>query len=76
VALPEDFADNRLAFADGLPAQMTSSMHNDLERGNRLEVPWLSGAVVELGRKTGVATPVHRAVADILAVHADGRPSV
>ena len=76
VALPEDFADNRLAFADGLPAQMTSSMHNDLERGNRLEVPWLSGAVVELGRKAGVATPVHRAVADILAVHADGRPSV
>ena len=76
VALPLDFADNRLAFADGLPAQMTSSMHNDLERGNRLEVPWLSGAVVELGRKAGVATPVHRAVADILAVHADGRPSV
>jgi 2-dehydropantoate 2-reductase len=76
VALPEDYAENRLAFADGLPPEMTSSMHKDLERGNRLEVPWLSGAVVALGRKAGVPTPVHRAFADILAVHADGRPSV
>jgi 2-dehydropantoate 2-reductase len=41
---------------------MTSSMHNDLERGNRLEVDWLSGAVVELGRAAGVPTPVNRAV--------------
>lgn len=76
VALPEAYADDRLAFADTLPPQMTSSMHNDLERGNRLEVPWLSGAVVELGRKAGVPTPVHRAMADILAVHAMGRRSV
>ena len=33
VQLAADFADNRLAFGDGLPATMTSSMHNDLERG-------------------------------------------
>src|SRR5512141_2798955 len=31
VALAEDFADQRLKFADGLPADMTSSMHHDLE---------------------------------------------
>jgi 2-dehydropantoate 2-reductase len=73
VALPENFADERLAFADGLPADMTSSMHHDLERGNRLEVAWLSGGVVELGRKAGVATPANRAVCDILALHAGGR---
>jgi ketopantoate reductase len=29
----------------------------DLERGNRLELPWLGGKVVELGRKLGVPTP-------------------
>ena len=52
---------------------MTSSMYNDLERGNRLEVDWLSGAVVELGQAAGVPTPVNRAVRDILALHADGR---
>jgi 2-dehydropantoate 2-reductase len=73
VALPADYAENRLAFSDGLPAEMTSSMHNDLERGNRLEVDWLSGAVVELGQAAGVPTPFNRAVRDILTLHADGR---
>jgi 2-dehydropantoate 2-reductase len=73
VPLSEDFAERRLEFADGVSAEMTSSMHHDLERGNRLEVRWLSGGVVELGREVGVETPLNRAVADILAVHADGR---
>ncbi|MFC8257784.1 ketopantoate reductase C-terminal domain-containing protein [Streptomyces sp. NPDC057291] len=45
VQLDEKFADDRLAFCDTLPAGMTSSMHNDLEHGHRLELPWLSGGV-------------------------------
>lgn len=73
VALPEDFADNRLAFADTLPGDMTSSMHHDLDRGNRLEVDWLSGGVVDMGAKAGVPTPANRAVQALLAVHAQGR---
>jgi 2-dehydropantoate 2-reductase len=73
VALPEDYAESRLAYADGLPADMTSSMHHDLERGNRLEVEWLSGGVVQLGQAAGVPTPANRAVCDILALHAPGR---
>ena len=73
VDLPEDYPDTRLAFADGLAHDMTSSMHHDLERGNRLEVRWLSGGVVELGQRTGVPTPLNRAIADILALHAAGR---
>ena len=73
VPLPEDFAEQRLEFADGVSAEMTSSMHHDLERGNRLEVRWLSGGVVELGKEVGIETPLNRAVADILAVHASGR---
>ena len=72
VALAEDFAEQRMAFIETLPAQMTASMQGDLARGNRLEVPWLSGAVVELGRKCGLATPLNRAVSDILALHANG----
>jgi 2-dehydropantoate 2-reductase len=74
VALPADFAETRMEFADSLPADMTSSMHHDLERGNPLEVNWLSGGVVELGRGAGVPTPANRAVCDILALHAAGRP--
>jgi 2-dehydropantoate 2-reductase len=73
VALPQNYADERLAFADSVSAGMTSSLHHDLERGNRLEVEWLSGAVVTLGRSAGVSTPCNRAVWDILALHAAGR---
>lgn len=73
VPLPEDYAEQRLEFADGVSAEMTSSMHHDLERGNPLEVRWLSGGVVELGKEVDVDTPLNRAVADILSVHANGR---
>lgn len=72
VALSPGYADDRLAFADTVPATMTSSMHHDLERGNPLEVAWLSGGVVELGRAVDVPTPANRAVHDILALYAGG----
>jgi 2-dehydropantoate 2-reductase len=72
VSLAEDYAAVRLKLADDVAADMTSSMHHDLERGSRLEVRWLAGAVVELGQKKGVPTPLNRAIADILALHAGG----
>lgn len=72
VALPEDFAEDRLALADSLPEDMTSSMHHDLERNYPLEVNWLSGGVVQLGRAKGVPTPANSAVCDILALYAAG----
>ena len=74
VALPEDDAQVRLQLADDVSPDMTSSMHHDLQRGNRLEVRWLAGGVVELGLAKGVPTPLNRAIADILALHADGEP--
>lgn len=60
---------------DGLAAEMKSSMLNDLERGGRLELPWLSGAVVRLGADHGVPTPVHRVIAAALAPYAEGPPA-
>lgn len=72
VALPENYADDRMQFADGLPATMDSSLHHDLRNGNRLEVEWLAGGVVQLGRQAGVPTPCNRAVWDVLALHAQG----
>lgn len=75
VALPEDFAEtSALQRADSVAPDMTASMHHDLERGNPLEVRWLSGGVVELGRAQGVPTPLNRAIADILALYANGVP--
>jgi 2-dehydropantoate 2-reductase len=73
VPLPADYADERLAFAERLPAGMTSSMQHDLEHGNRLEVAWLSGDVVERGAGLGVPTPCNRAVFDILSLYSEGR---
>jgi 2-dehydropantoate 2-reductase len=73
VPLADDFANDRLAFCDQLPATMTSSMHNDLERGGRLEVAWLSGDVVSRGQRLGIATPCNRAISDILSVHSEGQ---
>lgn len=74
VPLAPDFAGNRLRFADQLPEAMTSSMHTDLERGNPLEVQWLSGDVSRRGAALSIPTPVNTAVYNILALHAQGRP--
>jgi 2-dehydropantoate 2-reductase len=74
VALSAEYAEDLLAYCDGLPAEMAASMYHDLEHGNRLEVDWLSGAVAELGQTAGIPTPLNRAVRDILALHANGKP--
>jgi 2-dehydropantoate 2-reductase len=73
VAIGDDFIDGRMAFADGLPASMTASMAGDLEHGRRLELEWLSGDIVARGTRLGVPTPVHRALNDVLLLHAGGR---
>jgi 2-dehydropantoate 2-reductase len=73
VPLTDALYQEGLAHLDRLPHEMTSSMHQDLKRGNRLEVPWLSGAVVRLGQELGVATPLNRAIWDVLAPYQDGQ---
>jgi len=72
IGLGENTVAERMAFIDTLPPEMTASMQGDLARGRRLELPWFSGAVVELGRRTGVPTPLNRAVADILELYING----
>lgn len=62
VKLPADFAAERLRFAETVPPGMKASMLHDLERGNRLELDWLAGKVVALGRELGVATPASAAI--------------
>jgi 2-dehydropantoate 2-reductase len=62
VAVPEDYVDSRLAFAHTLPAEMRASMAHDLDAGNRLEAPWLCGAVARMSAEAGLEAPVNRAV--------------
>lgn len=72
VPLPADFLQERMAFADTAPAGMKASLLHDLEAGNRLEVDWLAGKVVALGRDLGVATPANDAVYKVLKLHRKG----
>jgi len=72
VKLAPDHETKGLSWADGLPAEMKSSMLHDFERGNRIEVEWLSGAVARLGAEAGVATPVHRTIYAALKQYASG----
>ncbi|HZR07475.1 MAG TPA: 2-dehydropantoate 2-reductase [Myxococcales bacterium] len=64
------FAQKQLEMMDTLPAPMLSSMAQDLLRGRRLELPWLSGAVVRRAEKHGIAVPAHRAIYAALVLHA------
>jgi 2-dehydropantoate 2-reductase len=58
VRLADDYVDRQLGFLDSLPSEMRSSMLNDLVAGNRLEAPWLTGAVVRMAAEALVAAPV------------------
>jgi 2-dehydropantoate 2-reductase len=53
----------------------TPSMAVDLLAGNRLELPWLAGKVVQLGATHSVPTPVNRVVYAALKLYANGTPA-
>jgi len=56
------------------PPSMMPSMAIDLLRGNRLELPWLGGKVVELGKQLGVPTPSFDVMYAALKLYANGAP--
>lgn len=72
VNLPADLMDSTLTMIKSFPASSKSSMLEDIERGRRLELPWLSGAVVRIGKEVGVPTPIHQFIATILTPFVDG----
>ena len=75
IKLPDDFVEKQMAFADTLPVEMRASMLHDLAAGNRLEAPWLCGAVVRMGQEHGLAAPVNRAIYAALKPYVDGPQS-
>jgi 2-dehydropantoate 2-reductase len=66
VKLPDDVVERVSGFTRSAPPTMMASMAHDLIRGNRIELPWLSGKVVSLGRELGVPTPVHEILYAVL----------
>jgi 2-dehydropantoate 2-reductase len=72
VVLPPDFLDAQIKFAENAPKSMKASLLHDLERGNRLELDWLTGAVCRLGRELNLPTPTSDAVYAVLKLHRMG----
>jgi 2-dehydropantoate 2-reductase len=75
VALAADLEARSLQSTRSLPPEMMPSMAIDLLRGNRLELPWLAGKVVALGRELGVPTPTFDVMYAALKPYAKGAPS-
>ena len=75
IALPANALEKIVEFNAHAPPAMKASMALDLDRGNRLELPWLGGKVVQLGRELGVPTPTHTTMYAILKPYIMGTPA-
>jgi 2-dehydropantoate 2-reductase len=58
IDLPADIVTQKMAYLDALAPDVTASMEHDLRHGNRLELPWLAGSVIQMAAELGIATPV------------------
>ncbi|HJZ32003.1 MAG TPA: 2-dehydropantoate 2-reductase [Hyphomicrobiaceae bacterium] len=74
IALPPETETKALQSTRNFPADMLPSMAVDLMRGNRLELPWLAGKVVQLGRELSVPTPTFEVMYAALKPYANGAP--
>ena len=73
--LEPDIVPGQMKIIDGYPPGMVASMCGDLRRGNRLELPWLSGLVAKSGQELGIPTPANQFVYAALKLYANGRPA-
>ena len=72
IPLPPTIVDDIVASTSTMPPESKSSMLGDLEGGRRLELPWLSGAVVRIGAEVGIPTPTHAFINAVLKPHVNG----
>jgi 2-dehydropantoate 2-reductase len=73
IAFPPNLHEEMERALESFPPTMKASMAHDLDRGNRLELDWLSGKVVALGRALGVPTPANEVIYAVLKLHRFGR---
>ena len=59
IDLPTDALHRSSALLDSLPAVATTSLQRDVMEGRPSELDAQAGALVRLGEKVGVATPLH-----------------
>jgi len=73
IEFASDFPQELEHTAASFPPMMKASMANDLAAGNHLELDWLAGKVVALGREYGIPTPTQDATYAILKPYREGR---
>jgi 2-dehydropantoate 2-reductase len=66
VPLAADVVERTLAILDAVNPSGTSSLQRDIAAGKRSELDEWTGAVVRLGKRAGVPTPVHDFLYDCL----------
>jgi 2-dehydropantoate 2-reductase len=59
IAFPADSVINTLAFIDSLPPNTVPSMQRDIMDGCPSELESQNGAIVHMGRRLGIPTPIH-----------------
>ena len=74
VRLSPDSVENGMAMMQSMPPYHMTSMGNDLLRGNRLELPWFAGKVVELGGRHCIPTPANGFIYAALKPYINGAP--
>ena len=71
INLPEGLVESSVDFIRGFP-DFQNSMHADFENGRPTELDALNGAVVRMGRETGIPTPINEFIYAVLAPLKDG----
>jgi 2-dehydropantoate 2-reductase len=66
VTLGDDLVERTMKFVDSLPDEGTASLQRDIAEGKPSELEAWSGAVVRLGRESGIEVPVHTFIYETL----------
>ena len=72
IAFDKDIVEQKMHYLTQLAPEVTASMQHDLSQGNRLELPWLAGTVVDMGNDMGVETPVCDVLTAVLSPYVMG----
>ena len=60
IGLTEKDRDDIVQILINYPPEKKTSMLQDIEAKRRTEIDYFAGTVIELGKKTGIVTPVNR----------------
>ncbi len=64
--LPDDLAQAIVLRMQATPSEAVNSLHSDRLRGRPMEIDARNGAIVRLGKRHGIATPLNQAMVALL----------